>query len=314
MVEILHPKTREEWLALRSQNVGASEAGALLGIHDYQTAYSLWAIKSGALTPEQVDTPSLRRGRLLEPIALQVIREEHPDWQVKANPMPGGFYYCDPELRLGCTPDALAVRPDRPGTGILQVKSVERSVFRSKWHAEDGEIELPLWIAVQTIVEAHLTGAKWATVAALVVGHGIDVVMIDVPLHEGVLARIREKVKEFWRLVETKQAPEPDYGRDAGIIEQLYRDATGEEIDLSTDNRILALLDEREEAAAQKKVAEDRLHQIKAEILNKLGAACVGRCADGRVITAKTVVRREYIVKATSFRDLRVKAAREQAA
>ena len=62
----------------------------------------------------------MRRGRLLEPIALQLLQEEKPDWVIAPHP----FYYRDGEMRLGASPDALASRPDISGIGVVQLKTV----------------------------------------------------------------------------------------------------------------------------------------------------------------------------------------------
>ena len=72
------------------------------------TPYGLWALKRGLLTDQGNETPAMRRGRLLEPIALQLLQEEKPDWVIAPHP----FYYRDGALRLGASPDALASRPD----------------------------------------------------------------------------------------------------------------------------------------------------------------------------------------------------------
>jgi len=309
-VETISITSRDQWLALRSQDITASVAGALLGVHEYTTPYALWALKTGQIQEDAEETPAMRRGRRLEPIAIEELRELRPDWQVK----PCKFYYRDPEARLGATPDAFASCPER-GLGIVQIKTVEPMIFRKKWRdPETGEIELPLWIAVQAIVEAHLTGAKWACVVALIVGHGIDLEIIDVPIHAGVIDRIRTAVADFWHLVGSGETPAPDYGRDGAIIEQLFRADNGETIDLTTDNALPGLLAERERLSEEKSAAEKRLKEIKAEILAKLGNASFARVADGRLISAKTIHRKEYIAKASSYRDLRIKTLTEKEA
>lgn len=298
-----HPVTdRASWLALRRQDVTASTAGALLGVHEYTTPYELWALKAGHLAEPDDDSPSMRRGRLLEPVALQLLAEEHPEWEIE----PGRSYYRDPLARLGATPDALAADPER-GPGIIQVKTVEPGVFRRGWRdADTGEVELPLWIAVQAIVEAHLTGAQWATVAAMTVGHGIDIHLIDVPIHAGVVERVRDAVKDFWSLVESGRAPEPDYGRDGEVIAAMFRASDGQTVDLPGDEAFLAMLGERERLSADRKAADLRLKEINTAILAALGPAECGRLPNGILISAKTVHRGEYMAKATSFRTIRI--------
>ena len=67
----------KQWHALRRGVVGASEAGALCGVHEYQTYYGLWARKAGKI-PDAEDNPAMERGRRLEKVAVEMIRERFP--------------------------------------------------------------------------------------------------------------------------------------------------------------------------------------------------------------------------------------------
>lgn len=292
---------RASWLALRRNDVTASAAGALFGCHEYISAYRLWAEKTGRVAVDGEMTEAMERGIELEPIALKRMARIYPDWKVW-NP---GEYLRDPKYRLGATPDAYAVS-DR-GMGVVQIKSVEPSVFRRKWRSEGGEIEPPLWIAVQALIEAALAGASWAAVAALVIGHGIELHLVDIPLNRGLIDRIRAEAAAFWRMVDEGQTPDPDWKLDGRLLEQLY-ETTGEVVDLSSDNALPALCDERENLSKTKSAAERRLKEIKAEMLAKLGSAAIGRISDGRMITAKRVDRKGYEVAPTSYIDVRIKA------
>ena len=49
MIETLTPASRTEWLALRTDTIGASEIAAILGVHPWLSPYELWARKSGLL-------------------------------------------------------------------------------------------------------------------------------------------------------------------------------------------------------------------------------------------------------------------------
>jgi predicted phage-related endonuclease len=306
-VEILRPASREEWLRLRERNIGASEVSALLGVHDYKTPYELWALKSGLVTADSADNPAMRRGRLMEPVALQILAEDYPEWTVEPNPIPGGNYYQDTELRLAATPDAFVTIPNR-GRGIAQVKSVEPGVFRRDWQPNGNETEVPLAHAVQTICEAHLSGAEWACVVPIVADHGIRIEVLDVPLHAALITRIKAAAVDFWCMIDEGREPPPDYGRDSAIIEQLYQPIPDEVLDLTGSNELPALLDERESLSEIRTATEKRLKEIKGELIANLKDYVAGRVADGRIITAKRIHKKAYEVPATSYVDVRVKA------
>ena len=314
MVEKIAIINEAQWLALRKEDVTASVAGALLGVHEYTTAYGLWAQKTGALLDGLVaatvsgdgDTytvSDLERGRLLEPVVLELIRRAKPTWRVER----AVAYYRDPEARLGATPDAFAVDPERAGFGVIQVKTVSEHAYRRKWRDPDTrEVELPLWIGVQAAVEAHLTGATWAAVAAMVVDHKLTLHMIDIPMQPALIERVRVEAARFWSLIEIGGTPPVDYGRDASALLRVHAQDDGAEIDLTGDNRLAELITERAERSARKSADDEALKAINAEIIHKLGNAAVARCA-GALITAKTMRRKEYVVKASAYRTIRIK-------
>ena len=302
MIEKIAIKDRQQWLKLRERDVTASVAGALFGVHEYQTPLGLWALKSGTLSDDVEETPPMRRGRLLEPVALQLLAEEKPMWKIT----PGNVeYYRDPVARIGATPDCFAVDPNRAGFGIIQVKTCEPMIFRKKWVAEDGLIEPPLWIGVQAAVEMYLTGASWACVAAMTVSHGLTLHLVEIPTVPGLIETLKEKVSEFWKMVETNTPPDPDYGQDGALIARLYANDDGSSVDLSADNMLPELLDERASLKDQIKASEDRCKAIDTEVRDKLGEATFGSLP-GWSISCKTIQRKAYEVKATSYRQLRI--------
>lgn len=301
-------ENREQWMALRERDVTASVAGAVLGIHPYQTPYGLWALKSGKVEADTEETGAMLRGTMLEPVAIEMLRRSKPGWIVD---YPLGHYWRHDAVRIGATPDALAVDPERKGFGVVQVKTAEPMIFSRSWRDPDTrEIEVPLWIAVQALIEAKLTGASWAAVAVMRVGHGVDFDVIDIPIHEGVWARLVDEVRGFWKRVETANAPDIDFARDGALIAGFYPDDDGSTVDLSGDNRIVAILDERavlKVAEAAGKEAEKKRRDLDAEILAKLGSATSGRLADGRIVSAKTVRRSGYSVQPSSYRPVKIK-------
>lgn len=297
---------RASWLARRTKDVTASAAGALLGTHEHLSAYALWALKSGLVTEDPEETQAMVRGRMLEPVAIELLREMYPAWTITTP----HAYWRDPAVRLGCTPDALAKDPLRQGFGIIQIKSVEPSIFRRKWRTEDGTVEPPIWIVIQALVEAHLTGASWAAVAVLRVGFGLDIDVIDIPLHAGLITRIEAEVAAFWRSVESGQPPAADYSRDGDVIAALYPPEQDlPPIDLGTDNRLPDIVAEREELMARTRADEVRKKEIDAEITEKLAGHSVGVLSDGTTIL-RTMQTRNYKARdayTISFPQIRIK-------
>ncbi len=50
MIERIKTKSREEWLALRKNYIGGSDAAAIIGLNAYASPYSVWAEKTGRVS------------------------------------------------------------------------------------------------------------------------------------------------------------------------------------------------------------------------------------------------------------------------
>jgi predicted phage-related endonuclease len=304
MIERIPAGDRAAWLELRAKDVTASAAAALLNVHPFITAYELWALKTGRITEDPEETGPMRRGRLLEPVAVQLLREERPAWDIRHNSGSKQVYLRDSSIRIGATPDIIAMDPER-GLGVVQVKTVEPGVFRQKWHDDNGDLQPPLWIVIQAIIEAKLTGSSWAAVAPLVVGFGVEMPIIDIPIHEGVYERIAGEVKAFWQRIADDVEPDPDYTRDDALLSRLGRGTNGEQIDLSGDNMMPALLEERAELKSRIKADTDRVKVIDTEIVAKIGAY-ESAFVPGWRIARPLISRKAYSVEATQFRQLKI--------
>lgn len=77
MKKVIKYKTREEWLKNRSNGIGASEAGTVLGLNPWETPYQLWRRKKGIDPPKQ-ENFAMVAGHLLEDAVAQFFaRESH---------------------------------------------------------------------------------------------------------------------------------------------------------------------------------------------------------------------------------------------
>lgn len=302
---------RTEWLGWRKSNVNASEIACLFSdsVHPYMSAYKLWALKSGLLA-EDPDTDEKRRGRLLEPFAVDMLRDERPSWQIwRPN-----VYLSDDEAAMGATPDVYAVRDG--SQGLIQLKTAGKMAFSRNWLDPDTrDVETPLWIKVQTNVEAHLAGAEWAAVAVMTLGDGgVGFHIEEISLYPGLIANARELVDEFWRRVAERDPYPVDWSKDIDAVLGVYRDADGSTIDLSGDEDFARRLAERAvkkgvEAAGE--AARKERRQIDAQIVARMGNAAHARVGPA-LVSATTVRKKAYTVAATSYRQIRIKGDVEE--
>jgi predicted phage-related endonuclease len=298
MIERIPITGREQWLGLRKNDVTASVVAALFGAHPYTSALKLYLMHSG-IEFDEADNRVFRRGRLMEPAVALAVAEERADWRVeKAN-----SYYRDPDLQLGATPDFL-IHGDPRGLGVLQTKTAAPHIYQRDW---EGGATVPFWIQLQALTEAMLTQAAFAVVAVLQVdAFDLALSIVEVPRHPAAEQRIIEAVDRFWADVAAGHEPAPDYGKDAELLKMIApREVADKSIDLSGDNELPALLDQREEIMTAMKGYEARKDEIETMLKFKMrdaSAALIPRWS----ITWKTTHRAEYVMKAKDIRTLRI--------
>jgi predicted phage-related endonuclease len=318
-VEIVPVTDRASWLAMREQDVTASVAGALLGVHPYQTAFGLHLIKTGQAVDEVDSEPEFRedrivfppaaRGNSFEPIVIQHVRMLRPTWTID---YPLARYWRLPAARIGCTPDALVADPARPGFGCVQIKTTSDFLFKKTWTDPDtGDVTIPLWVAIQAMVEAKVTGASWAVVAVMMTGLRTETVLIDIPLHDGLWQKFQGEVALFWQRIDAGTPPDPDYNRDGDLIRRLFAVSDGTVLDIEGDKAaaIAEIIASREKLKVTEKAGSEAARErreIDDRIIFALGNAEAGRLPDGTLITARTTNRKTYTVHASSYRTVAV--------
>lgn len=297
-------KDREEWLSWRKENINASEAGALLGVDKYRTPLSIYYEKFGNLVTE--DTEAMRRGRWLEPAVIKAVAETRPDWEV----VPRMEYYDDPELRVGCTPDAFIT--DKAGRkGVLQAKTVNEPIFQ-EWCA-DGETKAPLAYEVQTIIESMQTlRMDFAVLGVMIVGYRTDLQILPVPVHEGAWSMFLKRTKEFWVDAQKGVAP-PVAALDINLIKKLYPKPDGSIIDLSGDKELARLLSLHESYSGIMSTHHSKIREIEKKrtkirdyLKALMGPAEMALLPHGLQATLRLVE-----PKPSSYRKLQIKEIKE---
>jgi putative phage-type endonuclease len=297
-----------DWLGARLQFVNASEVATVCGVAPYGSAAELYAEKKG-LRPPLADSAVLRRGRWGEAAVFQALSDMRPEWQIQR----AAIHLIDREKRIAATPDGFAYRPDRESVGLLEAKTVARSVFKQKWSGddedgEDGEARVPPHYLLQVLTTMMLAECQWASVIVLSVGEfGWDFNLIDVERDPVVEQAILDDVAAFWRdYFDPGVMPPFEPQRDERLVKHLYPADDGTEIDLTSDNRALVAVDELIETQAALKRLETDEKSLKTELAAKLGEHTYGRLADGRRLSWKQQTRKAHSVAASTYRVLRV--------
>lgn len=199
---------REEWLQLRRQGIGGSDAAAIVGLNPYSSAFQVYCDKVGLL-PETEDNEAMRQGRDFEAYVAERF-EEATGKKVRR---------CNNIITNPSYPFMLA-NVDRLVVGEkagLECKTT--SVF-NKADFESGDVPPQYYVQCQHYMA--VTGyPKWY-LAVLVLNRGFY--WYEIPYNEDDVSVLVDAEREFWeKYVVPRKEPAPDGSpKAAEAIRQLY--------------------------------------------------------------------------------------------
>ena len=211
---------REQWLRVRKNGIGSSDAAAAVGLNPYQSQLELWLIKTGRddalpkLDPND-DTSPMYWGTVLEPFVAEHYTRHTCNRVRRINAV---LQHPDPDKAW------MLANIDREVIGAPDVQILECKTageFGSRlWR--DG---VPEYIQVQVQHQLAVTGKQAADVCVLLCGQEVRVHRIE--RDEEVIAQL---------IVETDTPPPADGSDSATLALQcLYPRDSGNTIDLSGD-------------------------------------------------------------------------------
>ncbi|HEX7098934.1 MAG TPA: YqaJ viral recombinase family protein [Acidimicrobiia bacterium] len=284
---------RAEWLAIRRTGLGASDIAAILGMSPWSSPYTVWAEKVEGY--EREPNEAMAWGKRLEDVIRAQFAEETG-------------LYVGPELMVvrdgGVLPVVFATIDgfvhddggdrDDPADGALGVVEIKTDGSFRRWD------EVPDHYQIQVQWQLLATGLDMAWVACLHGGRRFEV--YEVPADERVQQVVYERATEWWRQhIVDGEPPEID-GSDATtrVLADLYPESSDAEAEL--DEKAMA-------AVATLRILKDQEQELKAaitrmenEVKAALGDAGVGVFEGRPVVRWRTVSRKEYVVKASTFR------------
>jgi len=282
--EVRHIDDVGSWLMWRRNHVTASRVGALFDCHPYLSREQLAAELAGRST--KGDTPSMKRGRILEAAVIEALREEHPDWKIERS----RDYHCIEEYRLGASPDAYLDED-----GLIEVKTVRPEIW-DRWHGRP-----PLGYVLQLLTGLVCTGRTRGVLACMVLSSDYPVHEFDVPRHAEAERRIVEATQAWWKQYDEGLVAPP---QSAVELEVMLDD--GSYRDLSGRDDIREMLEERRDLKSRMSAEATRLGEIEYTLKNHLGPAS-SAWLPGWQIEFRRRQRKEYTVAAAEIRTLRIK-------
>jgi putative phage-type endonuclease len=273
-------KTNADWHALRAQNIGASEAAALLNIAPYCTYWELWQIKAGRLAaPSLDDNQRVVLGKELEAGIARAAQRLLP-LKLRKEPR----YLRHPTVdRMGATLDYKLA-----GRGIIpvEIKLVGNDTFYKDWiETEEGRLPPP-HILCQIEHQLAVACAEFGYILALVGGVQLELVKVD--RHDGLIRRIEQEVAQFWLTIDAGLEPTPDFNRDYDGLRRLYIELARPSVDARDDIMLMGLISEYAQANAERNRWEDIEKATKARILTNANVRSTSVVfATGAIIKSK---------------------------
>lgn len=84
MKQMLKLNSRDEWLAMRQNYIGGSDASCVVGLNPYKTNVELWELKTGRRQAENIDdNPFVEYGRKAEDSLRELFALDFPQYAVE---------------------------------------------------------------------------------------------------------------------------------------------------------------------------------------------------------------------------------------
>lgn len=205
----------QDWLEVRKQGIGSSDAATACGLNPYMSMLELWLIKTGRQAQSIEDQSSgvapLYWGKQLEPLVAEFYSMHTHNKVRRINAV---LQHPDPDKHfMLANLDYSVVGSD--DVQILECKTAGEHGAKL-WR--DG---VPLYVLCQVQHQLAVTGKQAAHVCVLICGH--ETKIFKVTRSESVIEHIVKAERYFWEWVEKDMPPSVDASESAAkAIQQLY--------------------------------------------------------------------------------------------
>lgn len=288
--------TEDEWLTLREDGIGGSDAGTICGVNKYKSPYALWAEKS-RLVGRDFAGDAAKWGHRLEPVVAAAYAEDHNkaivSWPVLIRSLEHSFMFANVDSWVVEPSEQFPVgvvtewRSSDAPEGIQAILEVKTTGIASPGTAHQWKNDaIPESYQLQTVHYGVVTGVHNIVFAALLAGQGL---VVREPEWDAEMAENLIAVEgQFWDLVQSGQPPALD-GSDAtesALSEQYGRSEPGKEYDGGSS--LLIAWDEFQEAKDAAEAMDKIRKEKRAQILALVGDAEIGLANGAPLFTYRT--------------------------
>ncbi|HKR38412.1 MAG TPA: YqaJ viral recombinase family protein [Paraburkholderia sp.] len=256
--------SRDDWLAVRRNGIGGSDAAAAVGLHPYMSPLELWLVKTGRDAhlphPDPHDTTEpVYWGTLLEPIVAAAYTKQTGNKVRRVNAV----------LQHPSIPFMLA-NVDREVVGCRAVQLLECKTA-GEFGGRLWRNGVPEYVQLQVQHQLAVTGRQAADVAVLICGQKLEVHRIG--RDDGLIARLIELEASFWRYIETDTPPPADGSESADRALRCLYPGAGGTVDFTHDRRLSSAFADLLTVRADIEAREQVEAQLRQTIVQAMGEA-----------------------------------------
>ena len=256
--------SREDWLAVRKNGIGGSDAAAAVGLNPYMSPLELWLIKTGRDAnlprPDPQDTSEpVYWGTLLEPIVAASYTKQTGNKVRRVNAV----------LQHPTIPFMLA-NVDREVVGCRDVQLLECKTA-GEFGARLWRDSVPEYVQLQVQHQLAVTGRQAADVAVLICGQKLEV--HRVARDDALIARLIELEAAFWRFVEIDTPPPADGSESADRALRCLYPGAGGTVDFTDDRRLSSAFADLVAVRTDSEARQQVEAQLKQTIAQAMGEA-----------------------------------------
>lgn len=302
--------SRYEWLQERNKGIGGSDAGIILGLNKYRTAFELWLEKTGQVDPVEIDNEAIYWGNEMENVVAKEFEKRTGKKVRRSN-----FMYSHPEHAfIKANIDRLVVGE----SAVLECKTAS-AYLAKEWEGD----EVPETYLVQLQHYLGVTGKEKGYIAVLIGGNRF--IWKEIERDEELIQMIFNAEKHFWEYhVQQGNPPELDGSSAAEqyLKEKFAKAEKEKQVILPADNK--ELIQQYEKIKADEKLIKTAKTEIENKLKAQLEDAEVGIVGDygvywknqSRTSVDSKALREKYptvyaeVSKFSSFRKFEIKEAK----
>lgn len=278
---ICEPDT-PQWLEMRQQGIGASDAPAVVGLSQWSTPLEIFLRKTGQLA-EKEQTDAMRMGHLLEPVIWTRFGELT---KIPIVQRPVGLIAHQTHRFMLATPDAFV----RPENEDLQVGESKTTSWRRSVELGDSPEDVPTDWMIQVQQQLAVTDLEVGRLAVLLDGRTL--LNFRIERNQNLIDALIEAETEFWERVQNNDPPPPNFQHESmpKLIKALFGNVSDHRVvDLSEE--AVAAVDNAVRLKAQIKEAEKELERWESVYKYEMGEAPIA-LIPGRM---DVMIKRRYV-------------------